>query len=101
MEGMGNPFSKVSSDLVILDTNDIVKDNVAEALLGLAILGQDQYKTYVTKRLERKATAIKDPIKRNGVALLGKPPKIKVSTADKTRPEVSEADPHRNKNSKK
>ena len=69
---MGNPFSETGNDLIILDTRDIVKEEVKEAVLGLAMLGQNQFDSYVKDRLEFHTICIEEPIKRNNIALLGK-----------------------------
>ena len=37
---MGNPFCESGKDLIVLDTRDIVEDEVKEAVLDLVMLGQ-------------------------------------------------------------
>lgn len=71
---LGNPFIEDSSDLLVLDTRDIIDPKVVGAVNEMEKLGSDQYNTFVSECLDKKTKAIKDPIKRNNLPLFGRPP---------------------------
>ena len=72
IEDMGNPFNEQSTDLLILDTRDIVENEVKEAISGLAMLGRERYDKFFKERLELRITSIDDPIKSYNVQLFKK-----------------------------
>jgi hypothetical protein len=45
IEDMGNPFSEKGSDLLVLDTRDLVDTAIIDSLNHIKKLGQDQYDT--------------------------------------------------------
>jgi hypothetical protein len=71
LNDLGNPFTEDSTDLVVLDTKDIMPDSVVEAVKTAKLKGESQYTTYVEERLNKCPTAITDTIKRNNLPLFG------------------------------
>ena len=51
IEGMGNPFTDESKDLLVLDIRDIVDLSVVDAMYNLKEKGQEQYNIFVTEQL--------------------------------------------------
>ena len=72
IEDMGNPFTEQNDELVILDTKEVVENEVADEVLGLAVLGQAQYYQFIQEQLVAKTKSIDDPIKCNKITLLKK-----------------------------
>ena len=50
---LGNPFMEDSEDLMVLDTNDIMDDAVADTMRRVETLGREQYEKFVRERLEQ------------------------------------------------
>ena len=69
IEEMGNPFCETSSDLLVLDSRNIVDGAVADTVHQMEKLGHDQYVTYVSERLVSQTVPVTEPIKRNGLCL--------------------------------
>ena len=69
IEVMGNPFGEKSSDLLVLDTRDLVDAAVIDSLKHFKKLGQDQYDSYVRDHLVNQTKPITDPIKLNKLPL--------------------------------
>ncbi|KAG0723068.1 hypothetical protein GWK47_043326 [Chionoecetes opilio] len=74
MEEMGNPFAEYSSDLLVLNSRDVVDTVVADTVRQMEKLGLEQYETYVEERLVNQTVPITDPIKRNNLHLFSLPP---------------------------
>ncbi|KAJ8027926.1 hypothetical protein HOLleu_30023 [Holothuria leucospilota] len=74
MEEMGNPFTEYSSDLLVLDSRDVVDTAEADTVLQMEKVGLEQYETYVEERLVNQTVPITDPIKRNNLHLFSRPP---------------------------
>jgi len=74
MEEMGNPFADYSSDLLVLNTRDVMDTAVADTVRQIQKLGLDQYEAYVKERLVNNTVPITDPIKRNNLHLFSRPP---------------------------
>lgn len=74
MQDLGNPFSENSSDLLVLDSRNIVNTAVSDTLLNIEKIGIEQYELYVSERLINKTKRISDPIKRNNLHLFSRPP---------------------------
>lgn len=74
MEEMGNPFAEYSSDLLVMDSRDVMDKAVANTIGQIEKLGLEQYKTYVEERLVHQRVRITDPIKRNNLHLFSHPP---------------------------
>jgi hypothetical protein len=74
LEDMGNPFTEESNELMALHTKDIVDKEVVDTVKNIVKIGQQQFDTFVTDRLEKRTTTIYDPIKRNKLPLFSRPP---------------------------
>ena len=74
MEEMGNPFAEYSSDLLVLNSRDVVDTAVADTVRQMEKLGLEQYETYVEERLMNQTVPIAVPIKRNNLHLFSRPP---------------------------
>ena len=74
VEEMGNPFNEDSSDLLVLDSRDIIDPSVADTFLKIKKLGLEQYKAYVDERLVNRTKTVMEPIKRNNLHLFSRPP---------------------------
>ncbi|CAG2249555.1 unnamed protein product [Mytilus edulis] len=81
-EEMGNPFQEQSTDLLILDTRDIVDPRVCETIRNVENLGKEQYHQFVTERLENKSKSLHVPIKQNKLLLFSRQ-QPKTETKDK------------------
>ena len=66
---MGNPFLENSEDLLVLDTRDIVSSSVTETVRRVETIGEELYKKYVEKRLEKCEKPITEVITKNKLAL--------------------------------
>ena len=75
---MGNPFTKNSSDLTVLDTKDIADPAIIERVCQIEKLGSDQQnKSSMSRNASswwKKTKNINEPIKRNKRALFHCPP---------------------------
>ncbi|KAJ8027191.1 hypothetical protein HOLleu_32260 [Holothuria leucospilota] len=74
MNEMGNPFAEYSSDLLVLNSRDVVDTAVADTVLQMEKVGLEQYETYVEERLVNQTVPSTDPIKRNNHHLFSRPP---------------------------
>ncbi|MES9879581.1 MAG: hypothetical protein ABW185_01720 [Sedimenticola sp.] len=70
---MGNPFLEDGTDLLKLDTRDILDPGVVTTVRQAEDIGQRQYNAFVTERLEDRSTPITEPIKKNKLALFSRP----------------------------
>ena len=70
---MGNPFIEKTTDLLRLDTGDIVDPSVASSVRQDETMGQEQYQTFMTDPLVEQTTPISEPIKKNNLSLLSRP----------------------------
>ena len=82
MQEMGNLFSEDSQDLIALDSKEIMPKEVIDFVKGAKMIGQDQYKLFVTERLERGNLAITNTIKHSKVVLFGTPTEKKGSNKE-------------------
>ena len=87
VEEMGNPFKEDSGDLLVLDTMEIMPEEVVQSVKNLQKLGEGQYKAFVKERLIDSSKPITETIKRNNVALFSRPPG---KTRSKKQAQVSE-----------
>ena len=74
MEEMGNPFLEETTDLLRLDTREIMDPEVVAAVRQAEETGKQQYETYATDRLVEQSTSISEPIKKNKLPLFSRPP---------------------------
>ncbi|CAC5369681.1 unnamed protein product [Mytilus coruscus] len=79
---MGNPFREQSTDLLILDTRDIVDPRVSETIRTEENLGKEPYHQFVAERLENKSKSLFVPIKQNKLLLFSRQ-QPKTETKDK------------------
>ena len=82
IEEMGNPFTEYSSDLLVLNSRDVVDTAVAETVGQVLKIGLEQYESYIEKRLVNQMMPITDPIKRNNLYLFSRPPHREKSRKD-------------------
>ncbi|KAK3083940.1 hypothetical protein FSP39_005667 [Pinctada imbricata] len=69
----GNPFLETTTDLVVLDTRDIIDQRVAETISNVESIGKKQFDTFVSERLATSSTkSIYDPIKQNRLLLFSR-----------------------------
>ena len=62
------------SDLLVLNSRDVVDTAVADIVRQMEKLGVEQYETYVEERLVNQTVPITDPIKRNNLHHFSHPP---------------------------
>jgi len=77
MREMGTPFAEYSSDLLVLNSRDVVDTAVADTVRQMEKLGLKQYETYVEERHVNQTVPITDPIKQNSpnnLHLFSRPP---------------------------
>ena len=70
---MGSPFIEETTDLLRLDTRDIVDPSVASSVREAETMSQEQYQTFMTDPLVEQTTPISEPIKKNKLSLLSRP----------------------------
>ena len=68
---MGNPFREDSTDLLVLNTKDIVPKPVVEAVSATKEKGQSMYDTYIEERLTKRSNAITNTIQLCNLPLFG------------------------------
>jgi hypothetical protein len=71
IEELGNPFIEDSTDLLVLDTKDVMPQCVTESVKNAQEMGQSQYDKFVDERLVHCTKAITDTIPRNQLPLFG------------------------------
>ena len=54
IEEMGNPFEEQSNDLLVLDTRNIVGEEVVSTVRNIQKLGEEQYSCFVEERLNKR-----------------------------------------------
>ena len=74
------------SDLLVLNSRDVVDTAVADTVRQMEKLGVEQYETYVEERLVNQTVPITDPIKWNNLHLFSSPP---VSEQSRKQPQMS------------
>ena len=76
IETMGNPFSRESSDLLVLDTNEIADDGVVNTVNTIETLGNRLFQEYTEQRIVRQTVPFSDPISRNKLTLFSTTHKV-------------------------
>ena len=71
LEEMGNPFTEDSTELIVLDTKEIMPECVFQAIKTAKQKGQSQYYTFVEEKLVKCSKARTDTIHRNKLPLFG------------------------------
>ena len=62
IEEFGSPFTEESKDLLVLDTRDIVNNDVIDTLFAIEKNGKEQYESFVQDRLIKQVKSVFDPI---------------------------------------
>lgn len=65
IEDYGNPFEDRSSDLLVLNSHDIMPNAVVQEVRSAREVGCDQYQKFVEERLNKSTKLVSDPIPRN------------------------------------
>ena len=86
LEEMGNPFTEDSTELIVLDTKEIMPECVVQAIKTAKQKGQSQYDQFVEERLVKCSKAITDTIHQNKLPLFGT---TENPTSNKTRNQIS------------
>lgn len=66
---MGDPFMEDSSDLITLDTKNIMDDTAVDRLHSIQDIGQAQYASFKDDVLHTGRKSISEPISRNKSAI--------------------------------
>ena len=74
---MGNPFEEDSTDLLVLDTHEIVDTNVSKSLKSLETLGKKQFTEF--KEQLKTPSRFYNPIRKNKVPLFSRKSKPSIS----------------------
>ena len=69
MEEFGNPFEEESSDLLVLDSKEIVDDAAVYAIQNVRNIGQKQFQTFIKECIVDRVKSIDDTIHRNKLKL--------------------------------
>ena len=67
----GNPFDEDSHEVVIIDTREVLPNNVARSTMGALGEGRKQHADFVAHHLQSTAVAFHAPIKMNKIHLPG------------------------------
>ena len=73
IEEMGSPFDEQTGDLLVLDTKDIVGNDVISSVRNIQNLGKEEYNTFEETRLVKRTKSLFSPLKRNKVPLFSRP----------------------------
>ena len=65
----GNPFEEDSNEIIILDTKEVLSEEVARSIMCAHEEGKKQHSAFVKERLESQAVAFHEPIKMNKILL--------------------------------
>ena len=71
-----NPYKESSSDLVILDTGEIMDEEIVRSLQNAYQIGQEAYKQFTSERIVNCSKAISDVIPRVGLYTFGNRPPV-------------------------
>ncbi len=80
IEELGNPFEEESTDLLVLDTKEILHSAAVETVRNIREIGRNQYHLFVKERLVDKSKSLKDPIKRKKLQLFSTKTKTTVKS---------------------
>jgi hypothetical protein len=84
MATMGNPFMVTTSEVVKLDTHDVMDEAVANSIRNVEAIGIRAYEDYKTTVLTDRTKSIHDRMKRNSL-LFFKQAKKRDNTKDKSK----------------
>ena len=82
IEETGNPFQEDSTDLLLLDSKEIIDETVVKAVREVVYIGQDQYKAFDKERFKERTKSTAEAIKKNKLPLFKQLPQ-KNPTKDK------------------
>ena len=88
IEEMGNPFEEESTDLLVLDTQEILGLAAVESVRTAVQMGRDQFHLFEKERLADRSKPLNDVIKRNKLPLFAS---IKVKSANKSKQQLASA----------
>ena len=77
----GNPFDEDNHEVVIIDTREVMPNNVARSIMGAHREGKKQHADVVAHRLQSTAVAFHAPIKMNKIHLPDNPHKTQQKEA--------------------
>ena len=69
IDSYGNPFKEETSELLVLDTRDVVDPKISQSICEIEKIGQLQYKEFTKERLIEATKSVADPIIRNNFPL--------------------------------
>ena len=82
IRGMSNPFVDDTSDLIMLDTRNVIDESVVNTVRTVESVGRDQYNKYHDTVIKNRTNSIHEPIKRNKLPLFRCPtPKTRTKQA--------------------
>ena len=82
ISGMSNPFVDDTSDLIMLDTRNVIDESVVNTVRTVESVGRDQYNKYHDTVIKDRTNSIHEPIKRNSMSLFRCPtPKTRTKQA--------------------
>ena len=74
---LGNPFFETSSELVALNTQNVMEESVVASPSEIREVGQTSHAAYVRERLEDSSVPISDIIKRNNMLTFANRPELR------------------------
>ena len=74
---MGNPFLRTSTELIALDTHDVMEPEVAASLSLMPTIGEALHVEYTTHRLEIPLIPVSDTIPRQNMFTFANRPDLK------------------------
>lgn len=83
IDSYGNPFKEETSELLVLDTRDVVDPKISQSICEIEKIGQLQYKEFTKERLIEATKSVADPIIRNNFPLFASRP-VKNATKSKS-----------------
>ena len=81
---IGNPFSDISLDLVVLETRQVMHPDVSKSYRSMEELGTTQFLKFTQERLVECTESINKPLKRNNAYTYSNLPKAVVAKEDMT-----------------
>ena len=81
-EEFWSPFTEESKDLLVLDTRDIVNNDVIDTLSAVEKNGKEQCESFVQDCLIKQVKSVFDPINRNKLHLFSTPVEKKLSNEE-------------------
>ena len=80
IEEMGNPFKEESSDLLTLDSQDIVDNSINATVRNIVTIGKEQFDVFLNDRIVERKTSLFIPLKNNSLTLFSCPKQKKRSS---------------------